>query len=156
MNTHLRLFCTPKYNLKLINLSAELGVFVGNKRNMAKLYFDSRDELTCIDPDLVAAVQANGNYSRVIYITKREVMLTYSISKLETLLKSTNNKKNRFIRLGRSFIINHSFLHKVDVLKQQIVLSGGDKNELRIKLPKQILKSYKNAVVKSIQIKDER
>ena len=107
------------------------------------------------DTDLIAVVQANGNYSRVIYITKREVMLTCSISKLETILKSTNNKKNRFIRMGRSFIINHPFLHKVDVLKQQIVLSDGDKNELRIKLPKQILKSYKNAVVKSIQIKEE-
>ena len=118
---------------------------------MAKLYFDSRDELTCIDTDLVAVIQANGNYSRVIYITKREVMLTCGISKLETILKS-----NRFIRLGRSFIINHSFLHKIEVLKQQLVLSDGDKNEVRIKLPKLILKSYKNATIKSIKIKEEK
>jgi len=123
---------------------------------MAKLYFDSRDELTCIDTDLVAVIQANGNYSRVIYITKREVMLTCGISKLETILKSSNSKKNRFIRLGRSFIINHSFLHKIEVLKQQLVLSDGDKNEVRIKLPKLILKSYKNATIKSIKIKEEK
>lgn len=123
---------------------------------MAKLYFDSRDELTCIDTDLVAVVQANGNYSRVIYITKREIMLTCGISKLETILKSNNSKKNRFIRLGRSFIINHSFLHKIDVLKQQLVLSDGDKNEVRIKLPKLILKSYKTATIKSIKIKEEK
>ncbi len=123
---------------------------------MAKLYFDSRDELTCIDTDLVAVIQANGNYSRVIYITKREVMLTCGISKLETILKSNNSKKNRFIRLGRSFIINHSFLHKIEVLKQQLVLSDGDKNEVRIKLPKLILKSYKNATIKSIKIKEEK
>ena len=94
---------------------------------MAKLYFDSRDELTCIDTDLVAVVQANGNY-----------------------------RKNRFIRLGRSFIINHSFLHKIDVLKQQLILSDGDKNEVRIKLPKLILKSYKTATIKSIQIKEDK
>lgn len=123
---------------------------------MAKLYFDSRDELTCIDTDLVAVVQANGNYSRVIYITKREIMLTCGISKLETILKSNNSKKNRFIRLGRSFIINHSFLHKIDVLKQQLVLSDGDKNEVRITLPKLILKSYKTATIKSIKIKEEK
>ena len=123
---------------------------------MAKLYFDSRDELTCIDTDLVAVIQANGNYSRVIYITKREVMLTCGISKLETILKSSNSKKNRFVRLGRSFIINHSFLHKIEVLKQQLVLSDGDKNEVRIKLPKLILKSYKNATIKSIKIKEEK
>ena len=123
---------------------------------MAKLYFDSRDELTCVDTDLVAVVQANGNYSRVIYINKREVMLTCGISKLETILRSNNSKKNRFIRLGRSFIINHSFLHKIDVLKQQLVLSDGDKNEVRIKLPKLILKSYKTATIKSIKIKEEK
>ena len=123
---------------------------------MAKLYFDSRDELTFIDTDLVAVVQANGNYSRVIYITKREVTLTFGISKLEEILKSSNNRKNRFIRLGRSFIINHSFLHKIDVLKQQLILSDGDKNEVRIKLPKLILKSYKTATIKSIQIKEDK
>lgn len=123
---------------------------------MAKLYFDSRDELTCIDSDLVAAVQANGNYSRVIYITKKEIMLTYGISKIEEILKSYNGKRNRFIRLGRSIIVNHSFLQKIDILKQNVVLSDGDKNELRITIPKQILKSYKNATIKSIKLKEEQ
>lgn len=123
---------------------------------MAKLFFDSRDELTCIDSDLVAAVQANGNYSRVIYITKKEIMLTYGISKIEEILKSYNGKRNRFIRLGRSIIVNHSFLQKIDILKQNVVLSDGDKNELRITIPKQILKSYKNATIKSIKLKEEQ
>ena len=52
---------------------------------MAKLYFDTRDELTCIETDLVAVVQANGNYSRVVYITKREIMVTQGISKIEEI-----------------------------------------------------------------------
>lgn len=121
--------------------------------SMAKLYFETRDELTCIDTNLVAVVQANGNYSRLVYITKREVMITFGISKLEEILKSYNSKTNRFIRLGRSIIINHSYLQKIDVLKQQLVLSDGGKNEIRITIPKQILKSYKSATVKSVQIK---
>ena len=123
---------------------------------MAKLYLNTRDELTCIDASKVAVIQANGNYSRVVYITKRELMVTYGISQLEETLKAYNNKDNRFIRLGRSFIINHAFLQKIDVLKQQIVLSDGDKNEIRVTIPKQILKSYKDAVVKSIQIKEKQ
>lgn len=123
---------------------------------MAKLYFHTRDELTCIETDLVAAVQANGNYSRIVYITKREVMVTHGLSNIEEILKSYNNNRNRFIRLGRSIIINHSFLHKIDILKQQVVLSDGDKNEIRITIPKQILKSYKSATVKSIQLNGEK
>lgn len=122
---------------------------------MPKLYFNNRDELTCIDTDLVAVVQANGNYSRVVYITKREIVLTQGISKMEEILKMYNSNSNRFIRLGRSIIVNHSFLQKIDVLKQQLVLSDGDKNEIRITIPKQILKTYKNATIKSIQLKEQ-
>ena len=123
---------------------------------MAKLYFDTRDDLTCIETDMVAAVQANGNYSRVVYITKREVMITCGISKIEEILKLYNNAQNKYIRLGRSFIINHSYLQKIDVLKQQVILSDCDKNEIRIMIPKQVLKSYKNATVKSVQLKEEK
>lgn len=122
---------------------------------MAKLYFNTRDELNCIETDMIAVVQANGNYSRVVYITKKEVTLTTGISKLEMTLKSYNDK-NRFIRLGRSFIINHSYLTKVDVLKQVLVLSDNDKNEIRVTIPKNILKSYKNAISKSIKIKEKK
>lgn len=123
---------------------------------MAKLYFNTRDELTCIDANKVAVVQANGNYSRVVYITKRELMLTCGISKLEEILKSYNSKDSRFIRLGRSFIINHSYLQKIDIQKQQIILSDGDRNEIRVTIPKPILKTYKNATIKSIQLKEEK
>lgn len=123
---------------------------------MAKLYINTRDELCCIETDLIAVVQANGNYSKIVYITKKEVILTISISKLEVSLKSYNNKKNRFIRLGRSYIINHSYLTRIDVLKQIMVLSDNDKNEIRVPIPKNILKSYKNAIAKSIKIKENK
>lgn len=123
---------------------------------MAKLYFNTRDELSCIETDMIAVVQANGNYSRVVYITKKDVTLTTGISKLEQTLKSYNGKKNRFIRLGRSLIINHSYLIKVDVLKQILILSDNDKNEIRVTVPKNILKSYKGAIAKSIKIKDKK
>ena len=123
---------------------------------MAKLYINTRDELCCIETDLITVVQANGNYSKIVYITKKEVILTISISKLEVSLKSYNNKKNRFIRLGRSYIINHSYLTRIDVLKQIMVLSDNDKNEIRVPIPKNILKSYKNAIAKSIKIKENK
>ena len=123
---------------------------------MAKLYFNTRDELSCIETDMIAVVQANGNYSRVVYITKKDVTLTTGISKLEQTLKSYNGKKNRFIRLGRSLIINHSYLIKVDVLKQILILSDNDKNEIRVTVPKNILKSYKGAIAKSTKIKGKK
>ena len=122
---------------------------------MAKLYFNTRDELISIETDKVAVIQANGNYSRVVYITKREYMLTHGISKLETIFQSNNDKRNKFVRLGRSFIINHAYFQKIDLIKQQLTLCDGDKNEIRITLPKQILKVYKTAIGKSLKLKEK-
>ena len=118
---------------------------------MAKLYFNTRDELSCVETDMIAVVKADGNYSQVVYITRKEVTLTTGISKLETVLKSYNGKKNRFIRLGRSIIINHSYLTKVDILKQILILSDNGKNEIKVTVPKNLLKSYKNAIAKNIK-----
>ncbi len=120
---------------------------------MPKLYFNSRDEMTCVDPDLIAVVQANGNYSRVVYITRREIMLSHGISKLEEILKSYKDPQTKFVRLGRSVLVNHRYLYKIDILKQQVVLSDGSKEEIRINLPKPIVRTYKKAVSMTLEKK---
>jgi len=122
---------------------------------MAKIIINSRDELTCIEPDMIAVVQANGNYSRVVYINKREINLTLGISRIEEILK-TRKTKSKFIRLGRSIIINHSYLFKIDLSRQLLILSDNGENEIRVNLSKKTIKPYKEAVVESINIKNKR
>ncbi len=113
---------------------------------MAKLNFDTRDELISLDLDLLAAVQASGSYSRAVYINKREFMLTVNISKVEEALNAYRPKGYRFIRLGRSVIINHRMLTRIELTKQILLLSDGDKNDIRVRIPKKILRQYKEAV----------
>ena len=119
---------------------------------MANIFINSRDILITIDPNLVAFVLADGNYSRVLYINKREINLTMGISKVDELLKANGGKRNKFLRLGRSVIVNHIYLHKIDLLRQLLILSDG-RQELRLNLSKKLLKSYKEAVVRAIEIK---
>ncbi|MBQ0022003.1 MAG: LytTR family transcriptional regulator DNA-binding domain-containing protein [Prevotellaceae bacterium] len=123
---------------------------------MNKLYFNTRDELTCIDINLVAAVQADGNYSKVIYVTQKEIILTHGISKVEEALKLCNDSHNTFVRLGRSVVINHAFLQKIDLQKSVLVLGDGQKNEIKLSLPKQVLKTYREAVIKKIEIQGSK
>lgn len=120
---------------------------------MAKLFFNTRDELTVIDSEEIAVVQANGNYSKVLTIYRREIMLTSGISKVEQVLKNLKEKKSKFVRVGRSLIVNHSFLQKIDLMKQVMVLSGQG-NEIKVNVSKKTLKIYKNAIAKSIKIKN--
>ena len=120
---------------------------------MAKLFFNTRDELTVVDSEEIAVVQANGNYSKVLTIYRREIMLTSGISKVEQVLKNLKEKKSKFVRVGRSLIVNHSFLRKIDLMKQVMVLSGQG-NEIKVNVSKKTLKIYKNAIAKSIKIKN--
>lgn len=120
---------------------------------MAKLFFNTRDELKCVDTDMVAYAKADGNYSKLVYITGKEITLTIGISKLETILKDNNDKRNRFVRIGRSIIINHFYLFRIEPLKQTLVLSDGGKFDLRINMPKQSLKAYKEAIHKRVNRK---
>ena len=120
---------------------------------MTKIIVNFRDELTCLDTDLIAVVQANGNYSHVVFINKREVNLTLGISKMEELLKS-KSRKNKFIRISRSIIVNHTFLFRIDLQHQLLVLSDKSGNEIRLNLSKKLIKPYKDAVVESTKIKN--
>ena len=69
---------------------------------MAKIYFNTRDELTAVDSENIAVIQANGNYSKIVTIYRKEIMLTSGITKVEQVLKSVNDTKSRFVRVGRS------------------------------------------------------
>lgn len=73
------------------------------------------------------------------------------ISRVEEVIKATQGN-HRFVRLGRSLIVNHALLYRIDVLKGLLILSDG-KRELRITASKDMLKNYKNAVAESMKLK---
>ena len=120
---------------------------------MAKIYCNTRDELTAIDSENIAVIQANGNYSKIVTIYRKEIMLTSGITKVEQVLKSADAARSRFVRIGRSLVVNHSYLQKIDLIKQQMVLSCQG-NEIKINVSKKTLKVYKDAIAKSIKIKN--
>lgn len=121
---------------------------------MSKIIINTRNHLTSIETDLIAAVKADGNYCRVYYINKREVGLTIGISRLEEMLRTNGGKRNRFIRISRSIIINHFYLHIIDLQRQLVVLTDGGTQEIRLNLSKKLIKPYKEAVVQSIKIRN--
>lgn len=116
-----------------------------------KLVINNRDELVVLDLDKIAFICAEGNYSRIVTIKKREMTMTLGISKLEDTIRQNALKPVNYVRLSRSLIVNHRFLSKIDLVKQVITLSDGD-NVINIKASKQNLKKYKTATVQAIQI----
>lgn len=115
---------------------------------MYKLCLNSRDELLIIDLEKIAFFQASGNYTHLNYIEGETHLLTIGLSKVEDFIRKSwpKGKPSPFVRLGRSLIINQTFLSGISVLKQKIVLSDRGTNSYSLSVPKPLLKEYKEKI----------
>lgn len=115
---------------------------------MAKICLNTRDDMLFIDLDKVAFAQANGNYTELTYISGQKQMITIGLSKVEDYIRASYSKgtPSPFVRMGRSLIINQSYLYAINILRQKLVLSDFDSHMYAISVPKQLLKEYKKVM----------
>lgn len=118
---------------------------------MNTLCLNSRDELAIINLSKIAYVKADGNYCSITYISGQTQALTISISKFEEALRLAKEPERaaRFIRLGRSLIINSGYLYGISVLRQRILLSDFDGHVFTLAVPKLVLKKFKTMVAET-------
>lgn len=113
---------------------------------------NTRDELNLIDLDLVACINASGNYSNVMYIDGNKLLVSVGLSLFEIIIKDSVLKQqlpNTFVRLGRSVIINNRYLSQINILKQKLTLSDRGTHAYQLTVPKNLLKNYKELIRKS-------
>ena len=101
--------------------------------------------------DNIAYIMADGNYTKICYIGGMTTVLSFGLSKVEAMVSAAyaEGTISPFVRLGRSVIINQLFLYDINILKQHLVLSDCMKNTITLKLPKPLLKKYKDLVSRS-------
>lgn len=107
--------------------------------------------------DNIAYIMADGNYTKICYIGGMNTVLAFGLSKVEKMISEsyTIGQVSPFVRLGRSVIINQLFLYDINLLKQHLVLSDCMKNTITLKLPKALLKKYKDLVSRSTVKKEK-
>lgn len=115
---------------------------------MYKLCLNSRDELIILDLQKIAYFQANGNYTQYTYIHDEKHLLSIGLAKVEDYIRHTWPMENAspFVRLGRSLIINQTFLREISVIKQRLVLSDCNGNIHTVSVPKALLRTYKDKI----------
>lgn len=98
--------------------------------------------------DNIAYILADGNYTKIVYITGMQVVLSLGITKVEKIISDSfpSTCVCPFVRLGRSVVINQRFLYNINLLKHRLQLSDGEHDCLTIQMPKQILKDYKTLI----------
>lgn len=113
---------------------------------MNKLCLNSRDELLMLDLDALAYLQASGNYTQVMYIASKGPLVSLGLSKLEAYIRAALPAGDRLplVRLGRSLLVNQSFLVQISVTSQKLVLSDNAGHTHVLSAPKPLLKQYKD------------
>lgn len=101
-----------------------------------------------IDLQKIAFFQANGNYTHINYISGDSQLVTLGLTKVEEYIRMSWPKDvpSPFVRLGRSLIINQSFLSEISILKQKVTLSDNNGKSYSLSVPKPLIKEYKEKI----------
>ncbi|MDO4159109.1 MAG: LytTR family transcriptional regulator DNA-binding domain-containing protein [Prevotellaceae bacterium] len=99
----------------------------------------------------VAYITSDGSYSTMVLTDGRQHVFSFNLSTFERLLETQLGTESQiFIRLGKSLIINSSYIYCINVSKQELVLSGFDlREEISLSASREALKALKSVIEES-------
>ena len=72
-------------------------------------------------------VHADGNYSDVFTCSGKPRKLTFKLHQFDEWFATLQH--NTFVRVGRSFIVNKSYVQAINLTENRIILAGGNLKE---------------------------
>lgn len=118
------------------------------------LYFNSRDELLRISKSCIVYIEAAGNYTIIHQINGEKGIIGIAMAKMEKMLTASSgeDKSVKFARIGKSHIINLSYIFRINPLKQELVLSDQRTFSYTLDISKDALRKLKELLVEKKQI----
>lgn len=112
------------------------------------LHLNSRDELLRIDVSKIVYFEADGNYTNIIQINKLRGVVCLNLARLqEILVDRLKEKSSNFIRIGKKYIINRTFVYQINIVRHKLVLSDGQSFAFQLEISKEALKKLKELYV---------
>lgn len=119
--------------------------------NRKYLYLNSRDELYRIDFTKIVYFEAEGNYTHFVLCNKLRGTVCMNLSRMQKILsESLKEQASIFARVGKSTIINLTYVYQIGTLRQKLILSDGEKFAFQLNVSKDALKKLKELYVSSI------
>lgn len=118
---------------------------------MIKLCLNTRDELMMVDLSKIVYFQANGNYTEFMYLCGEKHLVSFGLSKMQELIALSwqSPAPSPYIRIGRSLIINTTYLREISLLRQRLTLGDCDGHNYPLKVSKPLLKKLKDVIVEA-------
>lgn len=109
------------------------------------IYFNTRDELIKVDIRKVSYFEADGNYVHIHFTNGIETMILTTLQNISKLLAEyASDSDARFIRVGKRYILNVSVIFKINIPKQELILTDFiNPNPQILHISKEALKQLK-------------
>lgn len=119
---------------------------------MGRLVFATFTEVLRVPADAVVFVSADGNYSALTTADGEDFVLTMQLGQIEKrLAEMLDGNDNRFIRIGKSLIVNREYITFINPSRQKLLLSDCRTFRREVSASKDALKALKDYVEKEVQ-----
>ena len=110
-----------------------------------QIIISSTNELVRVLPERIVYILSAGNYSTMVLHDKTEHLFTFNLSHFQKLIeKQLKDEASQFIRIGKSLIINRDYIYRINLAKQQLVMSDMALNQaFMLSASKEALKQLK-------------
>ena len=114
-------------------------------------------ELLRIPADRLMFVSSDGNYSNITTEDGRTKLVTIQLGQIEDILQEQlSDAESNFLRLGRSLIINTSYIYFIDISKQELILSNCKGSYHVLSASREVLIKLKAYMETTIRKADEK
>lgn len=111
------------------------------------LSFSTMTELLRVPAGAVVCVKADGNYSSLVTIDGNEHVLTLQLGQLEQRIAGmVEVGDQRFVRIGKSLIVNRDFISFINVTRQKLCLSDCRTFSQELSASREALKALKEVL----------
>ena len=119
--------------------------------------FSTASELLRVPAGAVVYIKADGNYSSIITADNAEHVLTLQIGQIERRIAAMAEAGDRrFIRIGKSLIVNSDFISFINVTRQKLVLSDCHTFSYDLSASREALRTLKDVLEKSAAEENKR
>lgn len=114
-----------------------------------RLVFTTSAEIVRVPSDTVVYITADGNYSVITLTDGENFVLTLQLGQVERRIADMlENDDNRFIRIGKSLIVNRDFIAFINPVRQKMILSDCRNFHHEVSASKDALKALKELLEK--------
>lgn len=112
------------------------------------LYFNSRDEFFRVEVDKIAYFEGDGNYTSFVLTNGQKGSVLLNLAQMQAVLSDNLHEDAKmFARVGKRFIVNMRYIYRIEIQRQRLTVTDGDRFAFQLPVSKEALKALRDICI---------